>query len=93
MHDPQLKSNIVQIATSLVKQLRLRSVVAEIGIVSNLCRHLRRSLQVTVEMVRPEESSWNFLLQDSIEDCLLEIVKGVSMLLVRGRFLYSVFVL
>ncbi|XP_020690415.1 uncharacterized protein LOC110105315 isoform X1 [Dendrobium catenatum] len=78
MHDPQLKSNIVQIATSLVKQLRLRSVIAEIGIVSNLCRHLRRSLQVTVEMVRPEESSWNFLLQDSIEDCLLEIVKGIG---------------
>lgn len=78
IHDPQLKSNIVQIATSLVKQLRLRSVVAEIGVASNLCRHLRKSLQVTVEIVRPEEASWNFLLQDSIEDCLLEIVKGIG---------------
>lgn len=93
MHDPQIKTNIVQIATSLVKQLRLLSVVAEMGIASNLCRHLRKSLQVTLEMVRPEEASWNFLLQDAIEDCLLEIVKGVSMLMVRGCLFYSVLVL
>ncbi|KAK8948217.1 hypothetical protein KSP40_PGU008290 [Platanthera guangdongensis] len=78
VHDPQLKSNIVQIATSLMKQLRLQSLVAEIGAMSNLCRHLSKSLQSTIEIVRAEEESWNFLLQDSIEDCLLEIVNGIG---------------
>lgn len=78
VHDPQLKSNIVRIATSLVKQLRLQSVVAEIGVMTNLCRHLSKSLQSTIDIIRAEEESCNFLLQDSIEDCLLEIVKGAE---------------
>ncbi|KAG0492014.1 hypothetical protein HPP92_005051 [Vanilla planifolia] len=78
MHDPQLKSSIVHIATSLVKQLRLSSVAVDIGVASNLCRHLRKSLEVTAEIAGAEEVSWNFLLQGSIEDCLLEIAKGIG---------------
>ncbi|WOL00283.1 hypothetical protein Cni_G08996 [Canna indica] len=78
MHDPQIKSDIVQIATSFVRQLKSRVVVAEIGVVSDLCRHLRKSLQATVESVGLQESNWNDSLQNSIEDCLLEIIKGIG---------------
>ncbi|XP_068659378.1 protein SEMI-ROLLED LEAF 2 [Aristolochia californica] len=77
-HDPQIKSNIVQIATALTHQLRSQGVVAEIGVVSDLCRHLRKSLQAAVESVGQQESNWNITLQKSIEDCLLEIAKGVG---------------
>ncbi|CAL9069534.1 unnamed protein product [Musa banksii] len=77
VHDPQIKSDIVQVATSFVRQLKSRAVVAEI-VVSDLCRHLRKSLQATVESVGLQISNWNDSLQNSIEDCLLEIIKGVG---------------
>uniref|UniRef100_A0A1D1ZJR9 Protein EFR3 cmp44E n=1 Tax=Anthurium amnicola TaxID=1678845 RepID=A0A1D1ZJR9_9ARAE len=78
VHDPQVKSDIIQIATALVRQLRTQSVVPEIGVVSDLCRHLRKSLQATVEVVGPQESSRNASLQSSIQHCLLEISKGID---------------
>ncbi|KAB1202104.1 hypothetical protein CJ030_MR8G004271 [Morella rubra] len=45
---------------------------------SLLTRHLRKSLQATVESVGEQESNSNILLQNSIEDCLLEIAKGIG---------------
>ncbi|KAJ0979921.1 hypothetical protein J5N97_015395 [Dioscorea zingiberensis] len=78
VHDPQTKSDIVLAATSLVRQLRSQEVVLEVGVVSNLCRHLRKSLQATIESVGLQQSDCNASLQNSIEDCLLEIAKGVG---------------
>ncbi|KAL5983535.1 hypothetical protein ACLOJK_017622 [Asimina triloba] len=77
-HDPQLKSNIIQIATALARQLSCQGVVVEIGVVGDLCRHLRKSLQVAVESVGQQEANLIISLQNSIEDCLLEIVKGIG---------------
>ncbi|XP_020107750.1 uncharacterized protein LOC109723699 [Ananas comosus] len=78
VNDPRIKSDIIQTATSLARQLRSRGVVAEIGVVCDLCRHLRKSLQATVESAGLEEANLNESLQNSIEDCLLEIVKGIN---------------
>ncbi|XP_020258903.1 uncharacterized protein LOC109835337, partial [Asparagus officinalis] len=77
VHDPRIKSNIIQIATCLVRQLRSPAGIAEIAIVSDLCRHLRKSLQATIESAGPQDSNCNYTLQNSIEDCLLEIAKGI----------------
>lgn len=79
VHDPQLKSYVIQVAALLARQIRSEVELAEIGFVSDLCRHLRKSLQATVESVGEQESNLNVLLQKSIEDCLLEIAKAVSL--------------
>lgn len=78
VRDLQLKSDIVQNATFFVRQLKSRVMTPEVGVVSDLCRHLRKSLQATVESVGLQESTWNDSLQNSIEDCLLEIIKGIG---------------
>eukprot|EP00257_Ricinus_communis_P013037 XP_015570391.1 uncharacterized protein LOC8269823 [Ricinus communis] len=78
VHDPQLKSDVIQVAAVLAKQIRSETVLAEIGFVSDLCRHLRKSLQATVESAGEQESNMNVLLQNSIEDCLLEIARGIG---------------
>ncbi|CAA6654409.1 unnamed protein product [Spirodela intermedia] len=78
VHDPKVKSDIIQISAGLIRQLRTQNVVPEIGVISDLCRHLRKSLQATVDVVGPEESGWNTSLQSSIQNCLLEIVKGID---------------
>ncbi|XP_039058719.1 LOW QUALITY PROTEIN: protein SEMI-ROLLED LEAF 2-like [Hibiscus syriacus] len=77
-HDPQLKSYIVQVAAALATQVRSRGALAETGFVSDLCRHLRKSFQATLESVGQQESNLNILLRNSIEECLLEIAKGID---------------
>jgi hypothetical protein len=79
VNNPQMKADIIQSATSLVCQLRSRCVIAEMGVVSDLCRHLRKCLEAIGQNGSGiEESNWNESLQNSVEDCLLEIVKGMT---------------
>ncbi|XP_028237659.1 uncharacterized protein LOC114416830 isoform X2 [Glycine soja] len=77
MNDPQLKTCVIQVATSLAMQIRSESGLAEIGFVGVLCRHLRKSLQASSEFVGEQELNLNISLQNSIDDCLLEIANGV----------------
>ncbi|PSS00223.1 hypothetical protein CEY00_Acc24192 [Actinidia chinensis var. chinensis] len=77
-HDPQIKSNVIQIATSLAQQIRSGAFLSDIGFVSDLCRHLRKSLQATIESVQEQELNLNSALQNAIEYCLLETVKGIA---------------
>ncbi|GFS38930.1 uncharacterized protein Acr_00g0060280 [Actinidia rufa] len=77
-HDPQIKSNIIQIATSLARQIRSGAVLTDVGFVSDLSRHLRKSLQATIESVQEQELNLNSALQNAIEYCLLEIAKGIA---------------
>ncbi|RYQ89955.1 hypothetical protein Ahy_B09g096325 isoform I [Arachis hypogaea] len=79
MNDPKLKTYIVQVATSLSMQIRSGAGLKEIGFVGDLCRHLRKSLQSSgSEFVGEQEFNVNISLQNSIEDCLLEIANGVT---------------
>ncbi|ERN02110.1 uncharacterized protein LOC18430213 [Amborella trichopoda] len=77
-HDPLIKSNIIQICTALVRLLKSRVIIAELSVVSDLCRHLRKSLQASTDLVSQQDSNWNISLQHSIEDCLLEITKKIG---------------
>ncbi|XP_027363352.1 uncharacterized protein LOC113870950 isoform X2 [Abrus precatorius] len=77
MNDPQLKTWVVQVATSLAMQIRSGRGLSEIGFVGDLCRHLRKSLQASGEFVGEQELNLNISLQNSIEDCLVEIANGV----------------
>lgn len=77
-HDPEMKSNVIRTATALARQIRSGAILSDIGFVSDLCRHLRKSLQATVESVGEHELNLNISLQHSIEDCLLETAKGVQ---------------
>ncbi|MED6134455.1 hypothetical protein PIB30_037252 [Stylosanthes scabra] len=78
LHDPNLKASVIQVATSLAVQIRTGRGLVEFGLVDDLCRHLRRSLQASGEFVGEQELNSNILLQISIEECLLEFSKRVS---------------
>lgn len=77
-HDPKIKSNIVQTATALARQIRSNVVLSDIGFVNDLCRHMRKSLQASVDLVGEQELNLNIILQNSIEDCLLETARGIA---------------
>lgn len=76
LHDPQTKSDIIQTATSLARQLRSRGITPELAVAGDLCRHLRKTLEA-VESASVEELNLNESLQDSLEGCLVEVVRGV----------------
>ncbi|XP_024961732.1 uncharacterized protein LOC112502139 [Cynara cardunculus var. scolymus] len=77
-HDPQVKSYIMQTVTALARQVRSEVALTDIGYISDLCRHLKKSLQATVESVKERELNLNTSLQSSVEDCLLELVRGIA---------------
>ncbi|KAL6645700.1 hypothetical protein ACP70R_017308 [Stipagrostis hirtigluma subsp. patula] len=78
-HDPQIKSDIIQTATSLARQLRSRGVAVELVVAGDLCKHLRKTLEaVESASVRVEELNLNESLQTFLEDCLLEVVRGIK---------------
>ncbi|XP_061361425.1 protein SEMI-ROLLED LEAF 2 [Gastrolobium bilobum] len=77
VNDPQLKTCVVQVATSIAMQIRSGRGLAEVGFVGDLCRHLRKSLQASSEFFGEQELNLNISLQNSIEDCLLEIAHGI----------------
>lgn len=77
-HDPKIKSDIVQTATALARQIRSGVVLSDIGFVNDLCRHMRKSLQASVDLVGEQELNLNIILQNSIEDCLLETARGIA---------------
>lgn len=76
-YDPRIKSDIIQTATALARQIRSSIVLSDIGFVNDLCRHMRKSLQASVDSVGEHELNLNTVLQNSIEDCLLETARGV----------------
>ncbi|KAL2231298.1 UNVERIFIED_CONTAM: Protein SEMI-ROLLED LEAF 2 [Sesamum indicum] len=77
VHDAEMKCHIVQTASYLARQVRLEAVISDMGFVSDLFRHLRKSFQATAEPVGEQELNMNAALQTSIETCLLETVRGI----------------
>ncbi|KAI4342906.1 hypothetical protein MLD38_027470 [Melastoma candidum] len=77
-HDPLLKASDIRVATALLRQIRPRAVLCDMGFITDLSRHLRKSLQSTIESVGEQELNDNRLLQKSIEDCFVEAAKGIS---------------
>ncbi|KAL5700264.1 hypothetical protein ACHQM5_025734 [Ranunculus cassubicifolius] len=77
-HDHRVKADIIQIVAALVHQFRSKVIPVEAGIVEDLCRHLRRSLQVTVALTGEQDISLNIALHNSIEECLLQLTKEVG---------------
>ena len=74
--DVQTKSDIIQTATSLARQLRSRGYAAELVVAGDLCKHLRKTLEA-VELGSVEDLNLNESLQHLLEDCLMEVVRGV----------------
>lgn len=76
-HDPQTKSDIIQTATSLARQLRSRGFTAELVVAGDLCKHLRKTLEA-VESGSVEDLNLNESLQNFLEECLMEVVRGIN---------------
>eukprot|EP00252_Welwitschia_mirabilis_P012459 TRINITY_DN27535_c0_g1_i1.p1 TRINITY_DN27535_c0_g1~~TRINITY_DN27535_c0_g1_i1.p1 ORF type:complete len:1007 (-),score=225.24 TRINITY_DN27535_c0_g1_i1:173-3193(-) len=77
-NNPQMKADIIKVVGLIARQSTPKTTAFEVSIVNDLCRHLRRSVQVTMEAAGQVEISYNLSLQNSIEECLLELTKRVK---------------
>lgn len=79
---PAMKANIVGIISNLASHSKAKPTLADIGAMSDLLKHLRKSIQFILESsgtggyhVEDHRS-----LQTALEDCLTGIVKRVQFL-------------
>lgn len=74
-----MKINIVALTAVLARQSKAKATVAEVGAMSDLSKHLRRSLQVSMENLSAGSvSDDNVSLQAVIEECLMEFGRRVN---------------
>jgi hypothetical protein len=76
---PSLKANIVEIVANLARHSKAKPTVADLGAMSDLLKHLRKSIQFTMEsspstghLVEDHQN-----LQTALDECLTELVKRV----------------
>jgi hypothetical protein len=77
------KTNIIALTVILARQSKAKATVAEVGAMSDLLRHLQKSLQSGMEtsMVVGDNKEFpeqNSALQTAIEECLMEFGRRVS---------------
>ena len=75
-----MKTNIVALTAVLARHSKAKATVAEVGAMSDLSKHLRRSLQSSMEISsagNPKVPDHNIALQTAIEECLMEFGRRV----------------
>lgn len=76
-----MKRNILAVTAVLARQSKSKATVAEIGAMSDLSKHLRRSLQASMETSMAGSVQMcddNILLQAAVEECLMEFGSRVN---------------
>jgi hypothetical protein len=79
VQQPQMQIHIIEISTILAQQSKSRASVAMVGAMSDLARHLRKSMHCTYEAsnLSDDINNWNKSFQAAIEECLVQFAKKV----------------
>ncbi|XP_057959734.1 protein SEMI-ROLLED LEAF 2 isoform X2 [Malania oleifera] len=77
---PLTQINIINVTTHLAHDVRQQSSVAIIGAISDLMKHLRKCMQLSVEASSPryDTEKWNTDLQSALENCISQFSKKVG---------------
>lgn len=76
---PDMQLNIVEVATSLVQHTKIQPSVAINGAVSDLMRHLRRSIQCSLDDANQGTAiiKQSAKFQTAVDECLVQFSKKV----------------
>ncbi|GAB2295541.1 hypothetical protein Dimus_029705 [Dionaea muscipula] len=77
---PDMQLDIVEVATSLARHAKVEPSVALHGAVSDMMRHLRKSLHLALDDANlgAEVIKWNRRFQEVVDECLVELVQKVG---------------
>ncbi|KAM0898549.1 hypothetical protein ACQ4PT_021871 [Festuca glaucescens] len=75
---PEVQLSIVEVIASLAEQSRAQASAATIGAISDLVRHMKKTLQVAVGSRELELLKWNDKLRKAVDDCIVQLSKKVG---------------
>ncbi|KAI4381500.1 hypothetical protein MLD38_007566 [Melastoma candidum] len=75
LKDPRMQIDIVKVTTSLAQHAGVESSVAIIGVVSDVMRHLRKSIQCSLDDVNlgTDAIKLNRKFQEVVDECLVQL--------------------
>ncbi|CAN0899301.1 Protein SEMI-ROLLED LEAF 2 [Linum grandiflorum] len=80
LKDPNMQLDVLNVTTSLAQQAKIESSIEIIGAVSDLIRHLRKSIHCSVDDANLDDGakSWNKNLREAVDKCLVELSNKVG---------------
>ncbi|XP_020090634.1 uncharacterized protein LOC109711804 [Ananas comosus] len=80
LKQPEMQVDIVDVTTCLAEQSKAQTSVAIISAISDMVRHLRKSMKNSLSSagVGDDMIKWNNKFQKSVDDCLVQLSKKVG---------------
>lgn len=78
LKQPEMQLCIVEVIAALAEQSRAQASAATIGAISDLVRHMKKTLHVAVGSGDLEVIKWNDKLRKSVDDCIVQLSKKVG---------------
>lgn len=74
-----MQLDIVDVATSLARETKVQSSVAIIGALSDMMRHLRKSIHCSLDdsNLGAEITEWNRKFRAAVDECLVQLTHKV----------------
>lgn len=75
LKEPNMQLEIVEVTTSLAEQAKVESSVALIGAVSDIIRHLRKSIHCSLDEANlgDDVKNWNKSFREAVDKCLVQL--------------------
>lgn len=80
LKDPNMQLDIVHVITELAQQTKVQQSVAIIGALSDMMRHLRKSIHCSLDdsNLGPEVIQWNQKYRKAVDESLAELSLKVT---------------
>lgn len=80
LKEPNMQLDIVEVTTSLAQYAKVQPSVSVIGAVSDMMRHLRKSIHLSLDNsnLSPDVINWNKNFRKVVDKCLVRLSNKVS---------------
>ncbi|XP_039780002.1 protein SEMI-ROLLED LEAF 2-like isoform X2 [Panicum virgatum] len=78
LRQPEMQLSIVEVISALAEQSRAQASAATIGAISDLVRHMKKTLQIALGSKDLEVVKWNDKLRKAFDACIVQLSKKVG---------------
>ncbi|CAO2044524.1 unnamed protein product [Urochloa humidicola] len=78
LKQPEMQLSIVEVISSLAEQSRAQASAATIGAISDLVRHMKKTLHAALGSKDLEVVKWNNKLRKAFDECIVQLSKKVG---------------
>lgn len=95
LKQPEMQLEIVEVTTSLTRQANVQPSVAIIGAITDVMRHLRKSIHYSLDDANSAADviKWNSKFQEAVDECLVELSHKVTIISYTAKYTCSVYLL